>query len=68
MFAEIAVEEDFYNQIYKQFSKCIKHGVREDSSTRFKFAEPLHYQTSAPSCTSAVSSFWLTAMNSCQSG
>ena len=47
MFAEIAVEEDVYNQIYKQFSKCIKHGVHEDSSTRFKLAEPLHYQTSA---------------------
>ena len=35
-------------------------------SSRFKVAEPLHYQTSAPSCTSAVSSCRSTAMISCQ--
>ena len=68
LFAEIAVKKDDYNKIYEQFSKCIKRGVHEDSSNRVKFAELLHYQTSTSSCTSAVSSSWMIAMNSCQSG
>ena len=68
MFAEIAEEEDDHNKIYELFSKCIKLGVHVDSTNRVKVTELLHCQAPASSCTSAVSSSWMIAMNSCQSG
>ena len=46
MFAETAEKKDDYNTFYEQFGKCIKFGVHDDSTSRVKVVELLHYQTS----------------------
>jgi hypothetical protein len=67
VFAVIAEEKDVQHQVFELFSKCTLPGFYEDSTSRLKFAEPSHYQASAPSCTSAACSSWTIAMYSCQS-
>merc|ERR1712054_223446 len=46
MFAEISEKKDDYKKFYEQFGKCLKLGIREDSTNRAKIAELLRYQTS----------------------
>ena len=66
VFAVIAEEKDVQHQVFDLFSKCILPGFYEDSTSRLKFAEPSHYQASAPCRTSAACSSWTIATYSCQ--
>merc|ERR1712054_168021 len=46
MFAEISEKKDDYKKFYEQFSKNIKLGIHEDSTSRAKVAELMRYHTS----------------------
>merc|ERR1711966_25632 len=45
MFAEIAEKPEDYNKFYEQFSKNLKLGIHEDTSTRTKIADLLRFHT-----------------------
>merc|ERR1712166_942593 len=46
MFTEISEKKDDYKKFYEQFSKNIKLGIHEDSTSRTKIAELMRYHTS----------------------
>ena len=46
MFAEIAEDKDDYKKLYKQFGKCLKLVIHEDSTNRTKIAVLLRFNTS----------------------
>ena len=48
MFAEIAEKKDDYKTFYKQFGKCLKLDIHEDSTDRAKIVELLRFNTSKP--------------------
>ena len=37
MFKEIGVKQDDYKKFYEQFGKCLKLGIREDSTNRYYY-------------------------------